>query len=91
MGLWGAALAIAFGTGGFFGTVLVDLVKRVTGSSGGGSYAFVFAVEAFGFYVAQWVAQMTTFSTHDEQSIGVPLNAGAPGARSSTSKHLSGT
>ena len=63
MGLWGAAQAIAFGAGGFFGTVLVDVAKTVTGSSGGGSYAFVFAVEAVGFFVAQSVARHTTFTT----------------------------
>jgi BCD family chlorophyll transporter-like MFS transporter len=74
MGLWGAAQAIAFGTGGFFGTALVDLVKEVTGSSGGGSYAFVFAVEAVGFFAALWVAQLTTFSTSvDEGSVGVEV------------------
>jgi BCD family chlorophyll transporter-like MFS transporter len=78
MGLWGAAQAIAFGAGGFFGTVLVDLAKKLTGSSGGGSYAFVFAVEAVGFFAAQWVAQMTVFSSSGvDQEVGEKLSPGA--------------
>jgi PUCC protein len=49
MGLWGPAQAIAFGVGGFAGTVLVDLSKWVVGPSGG-AYAFVFALEAVGLF-----------------------------------------
>jgi BCD family chlorophyll transporter-like MFS transporter len=61
MGLWGAAQAIAFGLGGFAGTVLVDLAKSVTGPSGK-AYAFVFGLEAIGFFVAHVLALHTNFS-----------------------------
>jgi BCD family chlorophyll transporter-like MFS transporter len=60
MGLWGAAQAIAFGAGGFIGTVLVDLAQTVVGPSGT-AYAFVFGLEAIGFFVAQYLALKTTF------------------------------
>ena len=61
MGLWGAAQSIAFGAGGFAGTVLVDLAKRVFGPSGA-AYSFVFGLEAVGFFVAYWLAMTTPFS-----------------------------
>jgi MFS transporter, BCD family, chlorophyll transporter len=61
MGLWGAAQAIAFGAGGFCGTVLVDLAKPFVGQ-GGRAYALVFGLEAVGFFAAQWLAMGTTFS-----------------------------
>jgi BCD family chlorophyll transporter-like MFS transporter len=60
MGLWGAAQAIAFGVGGLAGTVLVDLAKTLTGASGK-AYAFVFGLEAIGFFVAHWLALHTRF------------------------------
>jgi BCD family chlorophyll transporter-like MFS transporter len=66
MGLWGAAQAISFAMGGVTGTILVDVVKRVAGPSGG-AYAFVFALEAIGFFVAQRLARATHFAeTFDE-------------------------
>ncbi len=55
MGLWGASQAIAFGSGGFVGTVLADLARLFTGSSGV-AYAVVFGLEVIGFVVAQWLA-----------------------------------
>ena len=60
MGLWGAAQAIAFGTGGFLGTVLVDVAKLFVGSSGA-AYAFVFAVEVVGFVIAPLIALRVDF------------------------------
>ena len=63
MGLWGAAQAIAFGAGGFVGTVLVDMSRRVLGATGGRPYALVFALEAAGFFTAQWFAARTAFSS----------------------------
>jgi len=60
MGLWGAAQAIAFGAGGFLGTVLVDAAQWTIGSSAA-AYAVVFALEAAGFFVAQWLAAGTEF------------------------------
>ena len=55
MGLWGAAQAIAFGIGGFLGTLASD-VARVLLSSPALSYAVVFGSEAALFVVAAWMA-----------------------------------
>ena len=55
MGLWGAAQAIAFGLGGLLGTVLVDLVRAVTGSAPT-AYGLVFVVEALIFVAAAVLA-----------------------------------
>ncbi len=62
MGLWGAAQAIAFGAGGFAGTILVDLAKWLMGPSPV-AYAFVFGLEALGFFVAHALALGTTFGS----------------------------
>jgi BCD family chlorophyll transporter-like MFS transporter len=58
MGMWGASQAIAFGVGGFLGTVLADLGKLLMGSSAtlGNAYAMVFALEAIAFVAAAWLA-----------------------------------
>jgi BCD family chlorophyll transporter-like MFS transporter len=45
MGLWGAAQAIAFGLGGFLGTLGVDVVRALVGSPVP-AYAAVFTVQA---------------------------------------------
>lgn len=55
MGVWGASQAIAFGIGGFLGTVAVDGVRALTGS-GLFAYGSVFAVEAVLFLVATGLA-----------------------------------
>lgn len=55
MGLWGAAQAIAFGLGGFAGTVAVDIAGFVTGSAAH-AYASVFALEGATFLVAAVLA-----------------------------------
>ena len=55
MGLFGAAQAIAFGIGGFAGTVLAD-VSRLAFGSPVMAYATVFAVEAFFFIAAALLA-----------------------------------
>jgi MFS transporter, BCD family, chlorophyll transporter len=55
MGLFGASQAIAFGAGGFCGTVLADVMKAVT-QSNALSYGTVFAVEALLFIVAALLA-----------------------------------
>jgi BCD family chlorophyll transporter-like MFS transporter len=67
MGLWGASQAIAFGGGGFLGTVLADLAKLLVGSSGS-AYALVFGLEVVGFVVAAWLALGIAF--------GKPVEAG---------------
>jgi BCD family chlorophyll transporter-like MFS transporter len=69
MGLWGAAQAIALGLGGFLGTVLVDGAAWVAGS-GGAAYAFVFGLEALGFFAAQHLAARTAFHPAAELSLG---------------------
>ena len=57
MGVWGAAQAIAFGSGGLAGTVLYDLFAHVSGISASG-YAAVFAIEAILFVAAPlWLAR----------------------------------
>ena len=55
MGLWGAAQAVAFGGGGFIGTVLADAARWLIGSSGS-AYAVVFGLEAIGFVAAAGLA-----------------------------------
>jgi BCD family chlorophyll transporter-like MFS transporter len=55
MGVWGAAQAIAFGLGGFLGTVGVDLTRALTGSVAQ-SYMAVFTLEGFVFLVSAVLA-----------------------------------
>ncbi|CAO4148790.1 Protein PucC [Methylorubrum aminovorans] len=51
MGVWGAAQGVAFGAGGFLGTLAVDLARLVA-SEPVYAYAAVFALEAVLFLVA---------------------------------------
>jgi BCD family chlorophyll transporter-like MFS transporter len=55
MGVWGAAQGLAFGAGGFLGTVAVDLARLVTPRAVD-AYAGVFAVEAVLFVAAAALA-----------------------------------
>lgn len=55
MGLFGASQAIAFGAGGFTGTVMADVLKALTGSDAL-SYGSVFAAEAALFIIAAALA-----------------------------------
>lgn len=55
MGLWGAAQAIAFGSGGFTGTVLADLLRKSLGEPVA-AYAIVFTLEALLFAVSAVLA-----------------------------------
>lgn len=55
MGLWGAAQAIAFGVGGFLGTVAVDATRALMGNPVD-AYAVVFLGEAALFVIAAWLA-----------------------------------
>jgi BCD family chlorophyll transporter-like MFS transporter len=55
MGLWGAAQAVAFGLGGFLGTVAID-VARLLIASPATAYATVFLAEAALFLVAAHLA-----------------------------------
>ncbi len=55
MGLWGAAQGIAFGLGGFGGTVLFDVARLVVASPAT-AYALVFGLEAALFVLAAVLA-----------------------------------
>ena len=55
MGLWGAAQALAFGLGGFIGTVILDVVRYLSGSPEM-AFAAVFALEALLFVVSARLA-----------------------------------
>ncbi|WP_306119736.1 MULTISPECIES: BCD family MFS transporter [unclassified Roseitalea] len=55
MGVWGAAQAIAFGLGGFVGTVAIDITRWLTGDVAL-SFAVVFAGEAVLFLVSAMIA-----------------------------------
>jgi MFS transporter, BCD family, chlorophyll transporter len=59
MGVWGAAQAIAFGTGGLAGAVIVDLL-RSDAAADGQAFATVFLIEAVLFVVAALTAVGTT-------------------------------
>jgi BCD family chlorophyll transporter-like MFS transporter len=71
MGIWGAAQAIAFGGGGFLGTVLHDVSAKILGPSSA-AYAVVFGLEALGFFAAHWLALGTDFG-----GVTAPNAAGA--------------
>ena len=55
MGVWGAAQAIAFGLGGFVGTIAIDLASLITPSKAM-AYGSVFALEGLTFLAAAWLA-----------------------------------
>lgn len=55
MGVWGAAQAIAFGLGGFVGTVAIDIASLITPSKAM-AYGSVFALEGLTFLAAAWLA-----------------------------------
>lgn len=55
MGIWGAAQAIAFGSGGFIGAMGVDVIRLLSGTPVG-AYITVFAIEGGIFIIAVWLA-----------------------------------
>jgi MFS transporter, BCD family, chlorophyll transporter len=65
MGVWGASQAIAFGTGGLLGAVMVDQLRLVTGQDAT-AFQWVFAIEGLMFIVAALVATGTPM-THPAQ------------------------
>jgi BCD family chlorophyll transporter-like MFS transporter len=69
MGLFGASQAIAFGIGGFAGTVLADVSRLVLGSPVM-AYATVFAVEAC-FFIA---AALLAAAVGNRQGFGAAAN-----------------
>jgi BCD family chlorophyll transporter-like MFS transporter len=64
MGLWGAAQALAFGLGGFSGTVAVDLARRFANTPAD-AYALVFLAEAALFAASAWMALRIGTTTRD--------------------------
>ena len=79
MGLWGAAQAIAFGTGGFLGTLASDAARSVL-TSPVLSYAVVFSAEAGLFVVAAimavWVHRAPSPDARRNDTIGHLATAG---------------
>ncbi|MBK7659812.1 MAG: BCD family MFS transporter [Betaproteobacteria bacterium] len=65
MGLWGAAQALAFGSGGFLGTVAIDLARGLTHSPVL-AYSIVFASEGALFLVAAWLAARVDAARREE-------------------------
>ncbi len=86
MGLWGAAQAFAFGTGGFIGTLASDIARYVL-TSPALAYSAVFASEAGLFviaaFMAVWVHRAPARSTMRQRAPdGDHVAAIAGGARS---------
>ena len=81
MGLWGAAQAIAFGIGGFAGTVASDLAHALIGSPAL-AYASVFAVEGLLFVVAARLAMTASAPAGERIRLHVPIpELAEPGPR----------
>lgn len=66
MGIWGAAQAIAFGLGGFAGTVGVSIAQALTGNVPF-SYALVFGLEACLFVLSALIALRIGFGSRKPQ------------------------
>jgi BCD family chlorophyll transporter-like MFS transporter len=64
LGLWGAAQAIGFATGGLFGAAASDVARALLGSPGAG-YASVFLLEAAMFVAAAALAARITLVRRD--------------------------
>lgn len=79
MGVWGASQAIAFGLGGFLGTVAVDAVRYLSGSPLH-AYAAVFFAEALLF---MWAARLAAVNLSDSPDRGAV--SGKAGQLSKTS------
>jgi BCD family chlorophyll transporter-like MFS transporter len=79
MGLWGAAQAVAFGLGGFLGTVAVDATRTFLDQTSV-AFAAVFTAEACVFLAAAAMATKVGQSVADEMQLpaiptGEPLHA----------------
>jgi MFS transporter, BCD family, chlorophyll transporter len=72
MGVWGAAQAVAFGLGGFLGTVAID-VARVLLESPGSAYAAVFAGEGLLFLAAGVLAAHINYASSANRGVRVPI------------------
>jgi BCD family chlorophyll transporter-like MFS transporter len=74
VGLWGAAQAIAFGCGGVFATLLVDIAKLILGAPLS-AYALVFIGEAGLFIVAAVLASRIAGPQATRNSVSMPAHA----------------
>ncbi len=74
MGLWGAAQAIAFGCGGVFATILVDITKLFVGAPLA-AYAIVFLGEAALFIVSAVLASRIASPQAARASVSIPAHA----------------
>ncbi len=74
MGLWGAAQALAFGLGGFAGTVAIDVTRAIFDSPPL-AYAIVFGAEALLFLVAASLAAGVSLPKAKSLDARVPLLA----------------
>ncbi|MEL6621790.1 MAG: BCD family MFS transporter [Pseudomonadota bacterium] len=76
MGLWGAAQAIAFGLGGLFGAVLVDISRQVLGTPVT-AYSTVFAIEALLFVLSGFLALQVGRTAQDDERAEINLGGEA--------------
>jgi BCD family chlorophyll transporter-like MFS transporter len=76
MGLWGAAQGIAFGLGGFGGTVMIDVARALVALPER-AYALVFGVEALLFLASALLALRLTHRLHTPptRTASSPLNS----------------
>ncbi len=74
LGLWGAAQAIAFASGGVLGTAASDLARWVVGAPGP-AYASVFAVEALLFIASARLARRIAVPIPDDARPARPFLA----------------
>lgn len=70
MGVWGAAQALAFGIGGFIGTMVLDAVRYMSGSPEA-AFATVFALEAALFVMSARLALGVSRAGRDD-ALGMP-------------------
>jgi MFS transporter, BCD family, chlorophyll transporter len=61
MGVWGASQAVAFGTGGLLGAIIVDQLRSIMGQDAI-AFQWVFAIEAVMFVLAALVATGTSLT-----------------------------
>ncbi len=72
MGVWGAAQAVAFGTGGLLGAVIVDQLRATFGQDAI-AFQWVFAIEAMMFVIAALVATGTSLTRQTESRKAVQI------------------
>jgi BCD family chlorophyll transporter-like MFS transporter len=80
MGLWGAAQAIAFGLGGFLGTLAADLARHLLGSAVT-AYASVFTLEGMLFLLSAVLACGVSNAMRDVRRARMGVTAAPYAAR----------